>query len=53
MLYRIKQIINNDTVSGYFAIIAMFAVPINWMASIVLMGMALLHWWNPNKVKIE
>jgi hypothetical protein len=49
MLQRLKQIINNETISGWFAILAVATIPLYWAVSVILMGLALIHWMNPQR----
>lgn len=49
MLQRLKQIINHETLSGWFALMSVIIVSWNWIVSIVLMGLALIHWYNPER----
>ena len=47
LIYRIKQIINHETVSGVFALLSMIIVTWNWLVAVVLMGLSIIHWRYP------
>ena len=47
MLYRIKRVITDHTLSGSFAILAIMTANGFWYVSAVLLGIASVFWWNP------
>lgn len=56
LIARIKQIINHETLSGYFALLALLTATWNWVVACVMIGLAMVHWWNPqrkDKIKFD
>lgn len=44
MLYRLKQVINERNISGWFAVLSIITTVHSLLASVVLMGMSLFFW---------